>query len=312
MPVVSKSLTVYFYAVEPFPFQGMRDFASGAYPLNEVLDTIRKSDPTSEACRITENLFGGETFCLLHEDGPKSILGAYYRDNLARPLTEYKGEINELLLREGEALVDAAYAAFFPGDVLGLVRTSSKAPGFAKIGQWLSIVTGIGSGLVALTDPDVLAQLDRAPTKLSGLLLKIRRNRIPAIESASPSVSQALRAAAGINTHTDEVGLVLGVRNQKERAMWARQTRQEIKELLSVLPDFDKATVRVAGRKRPFNLLRATIHQAVQVPLIDSKLVGPAEAARALFQAYDDERNSIELALKTIRALRDDRPDSLD
>lgn len=312
MPVVAKSLTVYFYTVEPFPGQGMRNFASGLYPLSEVLEVIRKSDPTSEACRITENLFGGETFCLLHEDGPQPILGAYYRDNLARPLTEYKGEINELMLREGEALVDAAYAAFFPGDVLGLVRTSSKAPGFAKIGQWLSIVAGIGCGLVALTDPDVLAQLDRAPTKLSGLLLKIRRNRIPAIASASPSVSRALRAAANINTHTDEVGLELGVRSQKERAMWARQTRQEIEELLSVLPDFDKATVRVTGRKRPFNLLRATIHQAVQVPLIDSKRVGPADAASALFQAYDDERTSIELALKAIRASRDDGPDSLD
>lgn len=310
MPVVSKSLTVYFYAVEPFPRQGMRDFRSASYPLSEVLKVIRKSDPTSEACRITEDLFGGETFCLLHEDGPQPILGAYYRDNLARPLTEYKGEINELLLREGEALVDAAYAAFFPGDVLGLVRTSSKAPGFAKVGQWLSIVTGIGCGLVALTDPNVLAQLDRAPTKLSGLLLKIRRNRIPAIEAASPSVSQALRAAASVNPYTDEVGLELGVRNRKERAMWARRTRQEIEELLTVLPDFDKATVRVSGRKKRFNLLRATIHQGVQVPLIDSKLVGPAEAASALFQAYEDERNSIELAVKTIRASNDDSPES--
>jgi hypothetical protein len=312
MAVVAKSLMVYFYAIEPFPITGMETFASGRYPIDEVLTFIKRLDPAAEEYRIRENLFGGETFCLVHDDGPQPILGAYYRDNLARPLTEYKGEINELMLREGEALVDAAYAAFFPNDVVGLVRTSSRAPGFAKIGQWLSVTTRYGCGLVALRDPNVLAQLDREPQKLRSLFVRIRRNRIPAIEPYSASVSKALRAAAEVNTHSDEIGLEFSVRAGKERAMWARLTRQEVEELLAVLPDFEKATVQVSGRKQPFNLLRANIRQSVQVPLIDKKLVGPQEAASALFKAYDDERNSIQLAVEALRGSIDDGPTSLD
>lgn len=301
MPVIAKSLTVYFYAIEPFPQAGRRSFQSGAYPLDEVLDTIRRLDPAAEEYRLAETLYGGETFCLLHDDGPEPILGAYYRDDLVKPLTEYKGEINELLLREGEALVDAAYAAFFPGDVLGLVRTSSKAPGFAKIGQWLSIATGYACGLIALRDPNVLAQLDRHPTKLSELKLLIRRNRILAVEPYSRSVAAALRTVADVSRFSDEVGIDLLSRNAKERGRWAQEVRQEIEELLGVLPDFEKATVKVSGRKKPFNLLRATIQQAVKVPLIDSKRVGPSEAASGLFEAYSEERNSIELAVAATR-----------
>lgn len=306
MPVVSKALTVYFYAIEPFSVNGTRAFSSGSYPLNDVLAKISELDPAAEEYRIVESLFGGETFCLVHDKGPQPILGAYYRDNLARPLTEYKGQINELLLREGEALVDAAYAAFFPNDVIGLVRTSSKAPGFAKIGQWLSVTTGYGCALMALRDPNVVAQLDREPTKLMALALRIRRNRIPAVSTYSPSVASALRAAAEINAITDEVGVEIAVKRQHDRAMWARLVRQEIEDLLGVLPDFEKAEVRVSGRKRPFNLLRANIHQGVRVQLIDKKLVGPAEAATALFEAYADEENSIKLAVATLRERSDD------
>lgn len=303
MPVVAKSLTVYFYVVEPMPTFGneLRSFNSGAYPIDDVLETIRRLDPAADDYRIQENLFGGETFCVVHDDGPQPVLGAYYRDNLARPLTEFKGEINELVLREGEALVDAAYASFFPGDVVGLVRTSSKAPGFAKIGQWLSVKGGYSCGLIALRDPQTLAQLDREPTKMHRLLVRIRRNRIVAVEPYSSDVASALRAAAEINRASDEVGVDLRVKNAKERANWSRIMRQEIEELLAVLPDFEQAVVYVSGQKRPLNLLRTTIQRPVPVLLYDTKRVGATEAAEALFEAYEKERNSIELAVRAFR-----------
>jgi hypothetical protein len=306
---VVRSLTVYFYAIEPFPLTDKRDFEAGSYPLESVLGSIRASDPATEEYRIRENLFGGETFCLVHDDGPEPILGAYYRDNLAAPLTEYKGEINELILRDGEALVDAAYMAFFPDDVVGLVRTSAKAPGFAKIGQWLSFMSDYGCGLVSLRDPNVLAQLDREPSKLRKLVLRIRRNRIAALAQYSPSIAGALRAAADVNSHSDEVGIELAVRTQQERAMWARSTRQEIEELLAVLPDFEKASVSVSGRQKPFNLLRASIQQPVSV-LLANKRVTANEAAQVLFQAYDEERNSIRLAIDALRGSSSDSPDT--
>ncbi|MGD9796164.1 MAG: hypothetical protein AB7V43_22085, partial [Acidimicrobiia bacterium] len=110
MAVHHKRLTVYFYAIEPMAEFGRGaspSFEAGSYPLENVLKRIRKLDPATDEYRLKDDLFGGETFCLLHEDGPEPIMGAYYRDNLSKPLTEYKGEISELLLRDGEAVVDA-------------------------------------------------------------------------------------------------------------------------------------------------------------------------------------------------------------
>jgi hypothetical protein len=304
MPLVGRTLTVYFYTVEPMTYfsdKSLRSFKSGNYPVAEVLKTIRKLDPASEDYRILEHLFGGETFCVVHDNGPEPILGVYYKDNLARPFTEYKGEISELVLREGEALVDAAFAAFFPGDVVGLVRTSSKAPGFAKLGQWLTLKGRYACGLIALRDPDTLAQLDREPAGMHRLSLRMRANRITSVAPYSANVAAALRAAATINDMTDEVGLELRMKKRKGRPLWSQITRQEIEGLLAVLPDFEQATVHVSGRSKPFNLLRANIQQQVSVVLKGNKRVGPAEAANALFDAYAQERNSIEIALAAAR-----------
>ncbi len=78
--------------------------------------------------------------------------------------------------------------------------------------------------------------------------------------------------------------------------------RAEIAELIGVLPDFEEAKVMVSGTKRPINLLRANIQRGVKVLLIDSKRVGPAEAAAALLSAYEDERVSIDLAVQALRS----------
>jgi hypothetical protein len=304
MAVINKSLTVYFYSLEPVaPVNGEgRPFELGSYPLAEVLDTITLADPASDTYRIREDLFGGETFCLVHADGPEPILGAYYRDNLARPIAEYKGEINELMMREGEALVDAAYAAFFPNDVVGLVRTSSKAPGFAKIGNWLTLIGGYSCGLFALREADALLQLDRQPSKLRSLYMRIRKDRIPAIDQHSPRVAAALRSASEIGGRSDEIGVELRSKVVEGRDAWARQLRDEIEALVAVLPDFEAARVEVVGMKRPINLLRATVQQPVKVPLINSKRVGPSEAADALFRAYEMERSAIDAAVASARS----------
>jgi hypothetical protein len=303
MAVHHKQLTVYFNSLEPVRFfEGpSKDFLAGEFPLEEVLETIRKADPAAEEYRIKEDLFGGETLCLVHDDGPAPVLGAYYRDNLSKPLAEYKGEITEVELRDGEALVDAAYAAFFPGDVVGLVRTSSKAPGFAKIGTWLRLISGYGLALFALEDSNTLAQLDAAPTKLRGLSLRIPSNRIRALRGFSPNVAAALRAAGNVAGHTDEVGIELRSTHPKQRPEFARQLRAEIEELMAVLPDFLEAQVTVAGLDKPVNLLRGSIKHQVKVPIIDSKRVGPNEAAVAMFDAYSQEAAAIELAVEATR-----------
>src|SRR5262249_25332427 len=123
MPIRVKQVRVAFYALEPAPpFGEQKSFPLGAYPLAEIVACVGEMDRASEDYRLPETMWGGETLCVFHEDGPQPLLGAYYRDNWAKALTEFKGEIEELPLRDGEALVDTSFAAFFPGDVVGIVR----------------------------------------------------------------------------------------------------------------------------------------------------------------------------------------------
>lgn len=300
--IVERKLTVAFYAVEPMPaFDGLKSFAQGAYPIAEVLDTVRGLDPAADTYRVSDKLFGSETLCVLHEDGPQSILGAYTRDNLAQALTEYKGEITELMLREGEALVDASYVAFFPLDVVGVVRTSMKSPGFARIGQWLTVQGRYSCGLVSLPDPDTMAQLDREPTRLHRFTLRVRRNVLPQVQASSPRVAEVLRAAASLNDASDQIGIDQRVFAGQEQARWSRLVRQQIQELLAVLPDCEEATVQVSGQRHVINLRRAQVRCQVRILLEGTKRVGPQEAAKVLFEAYELEQNSIRRAIDVVR-----------
>lgn len=299
---MERRLTVAFYAIEPMPvFDGLKTFAQGAYPLAEVLKIVQELDPAAEEYRIRDRLFGSETLCVLHEDGPQPVLGAYTRDNLAKALTEYKGEITELMLREGEALVDASYVAFFPSDVVGLVRTSLKSPGFAKIGQWLTVQTRYSCGLLALPDADTVAQLDQEPTKLHRFTLRVRRAVLPRVQSTSPRVAEALRAAANLNDASDQIGIDQRASTGADQARWSRLVRQQIQELLGVLPECEEATVRISGQRQVVNLKRAQVRSQVSVLLRDTKRVGPNEAATALFEAYEQERGAIARAIAVLR-----------
>lgn len=302
MRVVEKQLTTYFYAIEPMPaFDGLRLFPQGAYPLEEVLEIIRGLDPAAAGYRIRDGLFGSETLCQLHEDGPQSILGAYTRDNLAKALTEYKGEITELFLRDGEALVDASYVTFFPSDVVGIVRTSHKSPGFAKIGQWLTVQGQYSCGLLSLPDADTVAQLDEEPTKLRRFTLRVRRAALPHVQATAPKVAEVLQAAARLNEASDQVGIEQRVSTAEHQAQWSLIIRSQIQELLGVLPECEEASVRISGRKHTVNLKRGQVRRQVPVLLEDTKRVGPQEAAGALLEAYELEQSAIQRAVDLLR-----------
>lgn len=299
-----------FYAIEPMhAFDGQREFASGAFPQDEVFKTIRRRDPAEPAYRITDDLFGGETLCLLHENGPKPILGAYYRDNLGKLLTEYKGEIVQAMLREGEAPVDAGYLAFFPNDTVGLVRTSSKSPGFATIGRWLTFIGGYSCGLIALPDADTLARLQANPTGLRRLLVRARRGALPFIEGHSPSVAKALRAAGEMNSQAEQSAIEVRASNSGgDDAGFSLEALDRVSELMGALEAIEEVKVRLSDRRQPINLKRAYVKGQVSVQLEAKRRVGLAEAADVLFGAYDQEQVSIEAAVPALRRRFRDPP----
>jgi len=301
VPVKIRQASVAFYAIEPMPVSdGQRTFLSGAFPRDDVFDVIRNCDPAADDYRLREDLFGGETLCLLHEDGPEPVLGAYYRDNLGRLLTEYKGEVVEAMLRDGEAPVDAAYVAFFPNDTVGMLRTSSKSPGFAKVGHWLTAIGGVACGFVSLPDPDTLAQLQQQSTGLRRLTVRAKRQNIDIIGEHSPGIAKVLRAAADASHSSAEVLLELRS-NHQQGTHFTRDTLAEVRELVSALPALEAITVHVKGQSRPVNLKRSHVVGQITVPLIDTTRIGLKEAAQALFDAYKQEQVAVQNAVKALR-----------
>ncbi len=300
VPAVSKSVTVRFYAIEPSA--PGNSFASGAYPQAEVLERIRSRDPAADDYRLKDNLWGNEIFCLLQENGDVPLLIAYYKDMWSRVFTEHKGQVQEIEMREGEGVVDASYCAFFPHDVLGVVRASAKAPSFAKIGHWLSVMGEHDCALWGIPDINTLKQLDQAPDKLRRLVLRIRRRNLDLLPE-QVSVATVLRTAAEAGAGSDIVGLDLAVSDKMRQPQWSSSVRAELQELFGLFPDFAKATITISGLRQPINLRRALIATTVDVSLVNTKRVGANEAAQALFAAYEREGTHLAEAVTALRKL---------
>lgn len=65
-----RAVYVSFYAIEPVPaFEKQQTFPSGQSPGQSAGDNPFLGDPPEETYRIPDNLYGGETLCLLHENG---------------------------------------------------------------------------------------------------------------------------------------------------------------------------------------------------------------------------------------------------
>lgn len=285
-----------FFVVEPAA--GYEQTFVGDYPAEEVLGTIGALDLSTGDYHLKDGLFATELFCKAW-DGPHPILGAYVKDMYASVTTERKGEIREVEMDDGEGVVDATFVAFLPGSVAAMVRTSVKSPGSARVANWLSRFGGHPCYFAALPTVDTMARLDRPSSEVSSLVLRAKRGRLPAIRSASPKVAEALEAASRLSG-SSKVGLHLGVAQQKEKPAWWNGVRDLIGDLVEVLPEFDTARVEVV-RDKNINLLDAYVSTRVTVEMDGKRRVRPLDAAMAMMDAYQTERESIRASLEARR-----------
>lgn len=292
----TRQVRVAFYAVQPLPgVDGHPTFELTNYPREATFEYIRSLDPVDETYRIKEDLFGGEFLCLLHDNGPETIVGAYYRDNLGRLLTEYKGEISEVMLRDGEAPVDASYLAFFPSDIVGLLRTSSKSPRNARVAQWLSYVAGCPCALVPLRDPDALAQLTEHPLGLRRLIVGASTSAMPELESHPASVAKTLRDLASLHPSSGMVRFEMRAERSHQED-FSRLVLQDVHDLVEVIPFLDEVKVKVTGRSQLIDLKRLHVTAQIDAALVNTSRVGLREAPDLLFEAYAQQQTSVEQA----------------
>lgn len=290
-------MTVSFYVVEPAA--GESQTFEGVFPADEVLDQVRILDLSTGQYHVKDGLFANEVFCTVHE-GPQPILGAYNKDMYASVMTERKGEIREVEMSDGEGVVDASYVAFFPNSVAAVVRTSIRSPGSARIGNWLTLFGGHPCYFSALPTADTMARLNQLPTEIRRVVFRARRGRFPAIREANRQVAEALEAASKVST-SSKVGLTLGVERRAEKPGWWTGMRSVISDIAEVLPEFDTARVEVTKGK-DVNLLDAYVSTRVEVELDGVKRIRPHNAAQALVEAYDSEKDSIDAALASWRS----------
>ena len=301
-PPKARLIKVQFFGVQPSLDEP--HFVAGAFPLETVKACVLALDPAADDYRIESDLFGSGVLCLWHEDGPVALLGAYYKDMFSMPLTEYKGEIARLLLREGEGLVDASFAAFLPHDVVGLVRTSPKAPGHARIAKWLSAKGGIEMWLVPLRDPGVVARI-KGGVRFGSLRLKVRLDTIGDVEKRHADVAKALRDAATLTRATKEVGIEISP-GHGDTGSWTPEVEDLLAQLGDLLPSFLVAELTLpSGGGRPsttVNLRQGLTSVEVPAELNEAGRLGPLEAARAIHRAYLDNRKGIVASAKELRS----------
>jgi hypothetical protein len=260
---------------------------SGSFPSDEVLATIRQLDLASGDYHVKTGLFATELFCMVHE-GPLPLVGAYSKDMWNAVLTELKGVIEEVEMREGEGVVDGAYAAFFPKSVVGIVRSSVKAPGSAALAEWLSLFGGHPLYLAALPKADALAGLQRPPEDINGVTFRVKKSLLTRIRAVRPDVASIIESASQVGGST-KVGFTLATAHRKERANWWPPVRAVINDLAEaqLLAEFEAASVSLYNRQN-VNLKDAYVTAKQPVQIQNTKRIGPVHAAEALVGAYRD------------------------
>jgi hypothetical protein len=300
----ARELTVTFHVLEPMTPE--RSFASGHLPVREVLNTIKELDRSSDSYRIRNGISANETFCHIHDDGPLTLIGTYNKDLVSRLLLEYQGDLEEIRLRDGEGPVDALYTMLFPGDVVGVLRTSTKAPGPAGFANWMSIQGQHPFYLSALPDPGALDHLRQRQGLIRRVEVGVNRHLLRRLNPAvNPlGVAAALRALADGCDATSSIELTLRNSDRKIRSQLDAGVEDLVFQFADVVPDFNRLKVFFTGERRPLDLRRSYVSTPMSVRLTQSKRVGPHEAGEALIEAYDREQSAIDSALQIWRNRR--------
>lgn len=283
-------VTVSFYVVEPhIEHPGAW---TGDYPADDMLDAVEKLDLASGLYHVQTNLFGNEVFCMV-EDGQQRMLSCFTKDSWNALQTEFKGQVEEVPLRDGEGWVEATYCTFFPQSVAAVVRTSTKSPGAAQIGRWVSMFTPQQCYLATLPKIDALAELQRPSKEISSVRLRAKTSLIQRLRPVRPDLAGILEAAAG-TAGSSNVDITLGVPAARKAHWWA-EMYAIISDLADaqLLADFDSAMVNLVGKTSPINLKEAFVKLKVPVDLQVKLKIGPSHAAIAMVEAYGQLKDDV-------------------
>lgn len=230
-------------------------------------------------------------------DEPQPMFSLWNVDTVNSPSFERKGSITVYDMMEDEGVTFPAFAMFFDDQVMALLRPSPQAAGQSKIAEYLNHFGEASCVFAALTNPDILRQLQRPADEIVNTKLRIRLANLPRVGEVNKDVEAALTAAVGPSNST-EIGVTWKVRLKKDRAPWWASTRPVLRQLVEsgVVDLFETASVTTAGGV-PVDLLHQQLTERVEVDLLPGeKNVKPEAAAEALRTAYSRRKDDLKEA----------------
>jgi hypothetical protein len=276
------------------------------FPSEDVLAAVRGFEFATGDFYMPSRL-GNQVFCQV-QDGPFPVVVGYTRDVWTERLSERKGEVRVHELEEDAAWVDPTYMAFFPNDVVGLVRTSRNSPGSALIAHWLSSYGPHAFYLFPLPKPDVFADLNRPADEMYGFRARVKHWLLDPIRTVRADVADAFEAAGKVG---DVKSSTLGLEwqaNPTERAQWWPPMKVVINDLAEaqLLMEFETAQVQVTNHA-PVNLKDAYLTSKLQVSRQEKARFGLNEAATTLARGHREREPAIAAAVELWRQTAGER-----
>lgn len=291
-----KRVRVQFYSVEPFDPRGPWD----RFPAEQVLDDIASIDFKTKGY-LKYNLFD-EMMCQVRGSKPNRLLIAWAVDRFNVPFGELEGVVERVPMKEGQGVAKPTYVMFFPGDVAGVIRPTNDCPGTASVAAYIGEYGGCQMMLSALPTPDALSKLQRDPSEILRVRLRIKTKNLKYLVQGAGDLAEAIRVSSKLGSST-VIGLTLAEEQRKHRHAWWNRTKPIVEMIAQSADAFEQAVIDLSGQDA-VNLLEERVTTTEWVALDPGrKQLDEDGAARALVRAFQEQQPAILAALGAERSI---------
>jgi hypothetical protein len=271
-----------------------------------LLEDVEKLDKAGRRLKASNNdeLLGIQWWGPADQSTPDLLVVAKIRRGGGLPAVELDGQFRNLMLAEGEGLAEPTHAAFYPGNVVAIVK-SGYSPSHLRVGEWINRVLDVKPQL--RLDPIIrtnvrarLAEVD----EITLLTVQYDTDQMERLQSKSSRLWRALDAIRG-DYGGLEATLILKPRKGDAGGQSAK-LMEDVEGLVLDIPEDENAEflqARLGFRNSEtekadsINFIqdRLTIRVPVEQKVIDDETaILSRSASRGIQAAYDRVRSQLE------------------
>lgn len=296
--------TIRFYRIVgpdqlPFP---------NAFPFAELQDAITELDDQTAYVTLARMEILGSAWRPRSGPGARRRVPLIAIDRITRDpqiRIERRRHYRPLILGEGENLADPAFYSVFDNDVIGIIRTSSLAPGPASFRDYVNYLEIVKPpiAIVPLVDSNAARALGEVGT-LTKLTVAVGPDVSADIFGQSRMIYDAIVSARRhLGSVAVEVTVKIAPAGQDEAA---EEARRQIANIVTsdAIGYVDKAVINYRrledGMADTYDFIQEAVTQWVTVD-VDPQTGQPAESsvAEAMAEAYDALYDDIRSAIRS-------------